>query len=367
MDIAVVTTKLVEHDAQGNWTAATIKTLRDMGHTVHLYAFAHNRKDVEVDGFLGRVNEHSLKSNLRAMLDAGEIARVLARHDLIVAVGPDIGAHAAINHALRMVPDLQLVWIYHGMTPAAFLSWKDGLMARARLSCYMASMRRARKVIVDSYSVADELAARGLFPDRVEVCRLGIDVRRFQGGDRSKVRGLFGFRDDVMVGLYVGRVHRAKNLDTLVSAVHFVPGMFLLVVGRGPDEARLLTLTSGDCEGCRRIVWIGRVPDEELPDYYAACDFFVTASDHEGFCVPIVEAMAAGKPAIVPDRCSMPEIAGDAALVYNEFPVAAIEKLIADPILRHDLGRRAVARAQGFEATKALKNRATSILEAVGR
>lgn len=54
------------------------------------------------------------------------------------------------------------------------------------------------------------------------------------------------------------------------------------------------------------------MPDAELADYYVACDAWTTASEHEGFCVPIMETMAAGKPVIVPRAGAMPETAGDA-------------------------------------------------------
>jgi glycosyltransferase involved in cell wall biosynthesis len=88
----------------------------------------------------------------------------------------------------------------------------------------------------------------------------------------------------------------------------------LIIVGGGPEKEKLEALAQ---EKGKKIVFAGRVPDGELPDYYAACDAWVTASEHEGFCVPIVEAMAAGKPAKVPRAGAMPETTGNAGLVYE--------------------------------------------------
>lgn len=66
-----------------------------------------------------------------------------------------------------------------------------------------------------------------------------------------------------------------------------------------------------------KVIFTGKVSDNDLPKYYASSDAFVTASLHEGFCVPIIESFASGKPAVVPDRAAMPEVVADGGLIYD--------------------------------------------------
>ena len=102
-----------------------------------------------------------------------------------------------------------------------------------------------------------------------------------------------------------------------------------------------------------RVAFAGRVEDAELPDLYAACDAWVTSSRHEGFCVPIVEAMAAGKPVIVPDVAAMAETAGGAGMVYRSGDLddlaAKIRGLAGDKNVYADLSDQAHAMAGRFE------------------
>jgi glycosyltransferase involved in cell wall biosynthesis len=141
-------------------------------------------------------------------------------------------------------------------------------------------------------------------------------------------------------------------VDELIRAILKVDGTALVVVGRGPELESLEKL-AGELGVSDRVKIAGMVPDEELPDYYAACDAWATASRHEGFCVPIIEAMAAGKPSIVPELAAMPETAGDAGLTYRSGDVEGLaEKIRAlsmDKELYAKLSANAKARAQSFE------------------
>jgi glycosyltransferase involved in cell wall biosynthesis len=244
------------------------------------------------------------------------------------------------------------MWTFHGLTPVEYVSgFRDRWLMRIRKRAYISSMKRAELIKVDSRFVKNEVVQWGIDPSKVIVMPLGIDLSRMSGGDGRRVRDKYGVGDRFLL-LYVGRLVKFKHMDELIRAVAMLEEVCLMVAGGGPDRERLEALSKSlDVGG--RVWFAGRVADGELPDYYAACDAWATASRHEGFCVPVVEAMAAGKPSIVPDVAAVPETAGDAGLIYPAGDVASlaekIRTLSADKELYAKLSSIAKARAPSFE------------------
>jgi alpha-1,3-rhamnosyl/mannosyltransferase len=97
---------------------------------------------------------------------------------------------------------------------------------------------------------------------------------------------------------------------------------------------------------------VGVVSDEALIHWYQRARLFVFPSLYEGFGLPVLEAMACGIPVVCSDSSSLPEVAGDAALLTDPRDVtqlsAAIARLLDDPILRCELSERGRARALTF-------------------
>jgi glycosyltransferase involved in cell wall biosynthesis len=362
MDIAIVTTRLVERDAQGNFTAATARRLKDCGcGRVSIYTFAYERMPIEgVDvHFMAGENRHDLGSNIKVALKVRELARELSGYDTILLVGPDLGAIAAIHLAKRYNQKLKLLWVYHGLTPPRFLSgFKEKALARVRMAAYLASMRRSNLVQADSVYVTGELRSAGVAASKLVAMPLGVDLARFSAGDGRGIRAKFGIGDSFLL-LYVGRLASLKHVDDLIRAVSRMGGanVKLMIVGSGPERERLEALAK-ELRVDGLVAFAGRVDDVELPDYYAACDAWATASRHEGFCVPIVEAMAAGKPVIVPDVAAMPETAGEAGLKYRpgDIPelVGTIVVLMSDKDLYRSRSEAARLRSGAFELSRVL-------------
>jgi len=96
----------------------------------------------------------------------------------------------------------------------------------------------------------------------------------------------------------------------------------------------------------------GYVPEDELVDLYHRASVFYFPTLHEGFGLPVLEAMAAGTAVVTSDVYSVPEVAGDAALLFDPDDTAAhaeaIRDLLSDGERRHTLAERAVARADEF-------------------
>ncbi len=156
--------------------------------------------------------------------------------------------------------------------------------------------------------------------------------------------------------LFVGRVTPSKAQHDLIKALAFYrqaydPDARLHLVGTwmGDDYPRALERFARRIGLGDAVRLTGSVSPEELAAYYAGSDVFVCASEHEGFCVPIVEAMNFGLPVVAFDAGAVPETAGTGALVVaDKSPVAlatAVNRVTADPAFRERLVQMGRARA----------------------
>jgi alpha-1,3-rhamnosyl/mannosyltransferase len=101
-----------------------------------------------------------------------------------------------------------------------------------------------------------------------------------------------------------------------------------------------------------KIRWLGPIPEADLPGLYSGAVLFVFASLHEGFGLPVLEAMACGTPVVCSNSSSLPEVAGDAALLANPMDTAGLAKAVRMALenegLRQDMREKGLRRAQTF-------------------
>jgi glycosyltransferase involved in cell wall biosynthesis len=150
--------------------------------------------------------------------------------------------------------------------------------------------------------------------------------------------------------LAVGTLEPRKNLERLIAAWSLLSdadrrGHVLALVGpTGWDAAPILAAARD--RGARLL---GRVSEDELRALYAGASAFAYPSLYEGFGLPVLEAMAAGAPVLTSSVSSLPEVAGDAALLVDPHdPVAiadGLRRLLSDPALAEELRTRGRARA----------------------
>lgn len=173
---------------------------------------------------------------------------------------------------------------------------------------------------------------------------------------------------------YFGRFEKGKGLHTLLRALAaWGEPWSLLLVGAGPlrDELPNYTAHLGIGE---RIRWVERVPPEDLPRYYGLLDAFVLPSEtHEGwkeqFGRVLAEAMASGVPVIGSRSGAIPEVIGDAGLVYPERDHAALtaslEFLRSDADERRSLAAAGRERAVAFFSNRAIAERTHGIYQSL--
>jgi glycosyltransferase involved in cell wall biosynthesis len=203
------------------------------------------------------------------------------------------------------------------------------------------AIRRADRVITISESAKRDIGDFfGVDAERVTVTPLGGPAV-----DEMPVRKL-------PYVLFVGGTERRKNLRTLLGAFASgdFPGTRLVVVGPShpspvnddPEELmRPLSVEQRD-----RVDWRGHVPADELERLYREATALVFPSLHEGFGLPVVEAMARLTPVICSDRSSLPEVAKDGALLVDPLDAAALECAIKAVLSDASLRDRLVARGR---------------------
>ncbi len=184
----------------------------------------------------------------------------------------------------------------------------------------------------------------------------GIDIARFQSGNRHRVRDKYGIAPHEIVLLYAGRIVLEKNLVFLLKALApllqvpqttLTPCVRLMMVGGGPDveDLQMLCAQLGIAE---RVIFTDFVEPNQMPNYYAAGDIFTFASRTETQGVSIAEALAAGLPCVVVGVMGAAEALNDGqdGFVVPPRETAfreAVQQIIADPELRQQMS--AYARA----------------------
>jgi glycosyltransferase involved in cell wall biosynthesis len=141
-----------------------------------------------------------------------------------------------------------------------------------------------------------------------------------------------------------------KNLQRVIEALKGIRCR-LIIVG-ALDDTQLNSLV----ENCIRYIHYQNIGDEKLVELYAECDMLVFASLYEGFGLPIIEAQAVGRPVVTSNRCSMPEVAGDAACFVNPESTESIRqgilKVMEDRLYREGLVKRGFENVKRFAPTR---------------
>jgi glycosyltransferase involved in cell wall biosynthesis len=151
---------------------------------------------------------------------------------------------------------------------------------------------------------------------------------------------------DVFRIIYVGRLSKEKNLETLIEACSEVQrkikNMQLMIVGDGPERVVLKELALKN--RLENILWMGKIQHQDIGGYYKSASVFVLPSVREVFGITILEAMAAGIPVVVSDGINLAyEIAKeDAGLVFKKSHKKALAKKILDVYFDSALRKRLV-------------------------
>jgi glycosyltransferase involved in cell wall biosynthesis len=248
------------------------------------------------------------------------------------------------------VPAGRLGVVYHNVTPGHLLADSNPALAELcdRGRRELPSLAdRARVAVADSAYNARDLRAAG-YPEPVVVPLL-LDLPEPPPPRREVPPTV----------LYVGRIAPSKRIEDLIRAVAvlggLLPGARLELIGSADGFAgyrAALERLADDLGVGEATTFRGRVDDRERDRAYAAAGAYCSMSAHEGFCAPLLEALAHGLPVVALGAGAVAETLGGAGLVLPERdPALAAEALLAaltDPDLRAAFDERARVRLAGL-------------------
>ncbi|HEY65426.1 MAG TPA: glycosyltransferase family 4 protein [Caldilineae bacterium] len=273
----------------------------------------------------------------------------LLRSGADLAHFPGISAHFSVTGLPWRVP-LPFVVTLHDFTPLHMPELLHGKRINHWWYARQRSWARwARRWICVSQATRDDAVRFLNVPS--ERC-----VVIYEGVDTSLFHPALEPRPDPPIILFVGGDFPNKNRHAVLTAFSRLcqetdlPHRLVLIGPDARDERHLANAYPGLDPS--RITCIPSVDRGTLARYFRRADLFVFPSRHEGFGLPVLEAMASGTPVITSTASSLPEVAGDAAILVDPDDVAglfaAMRRVLSDPALAWKLRRAGLAQARRF-------------------
>ena len=315
MRVAILTANARAGDAIGNQVAEKVAFFRDRGADVRVFAECRRSLHPDLRPFCRSINPQEPE---------GKAWQFLVSADLVIA------EYGHAYSLLGLLPLLaggkpRILIDYHGVTPPEL--WEGGhrdlleagLRQRGLVWC-------AGAAIVHSRFTRHELLEPTRFPrERCQVVPLPVDTDFFCPGPVAPGwREPMGLRGATVL-LFVGRLAPNKRVPILIEALdrlrQRMPPVHAVIVGDAGDvyelerrrcEERAAALGLAD-----RVHFLGQVNPDQLRAAYRGADVFVMPSRHEGFCLPVVEAMACGLPVVAARAGALPETVGVAGLTFH--------------------------------------------------
>jgi len=306
---AILTPTLTSADAVSNDVLMMRRVLSERGHEVHIFAENSSLAGEQIDG---------PAAALRYLRDNDDV--LIYHHSIGCANGVETMRAATCRKVVK----------YHNVTPPEFFEGiseqhqhlcetgraqlKDIVAARPDL--YLAASAFNRSDLIDAGSEEHKTFVVPPFNQADELRAGEADLELFDT-----------YHDKSVNLLMVGGVRPNKGHADLIEAFatyyyHFNSHARLFIVGAGnkafePYAAALRRLID-EWSIDSRIVFTGEVSNKSLKSYYLLADALLMTSEHEGFCVPLVEAMAMKVPIVAYASTAIPETAEDAALIWEE-------------------------------------------------
>jgi glycosyltransferase involved in cell wall biosynthesis len=340
-------------------------------YSVELASALATRDDVELHMFIGRNAPMALRDGLggartmRLPVQVGSPPFHLAAQlgvlpPLALARRLDV-VHSPANGGPVRFPGVKWVVTMHDtIWLRAPEQWSTPAAVRAMHRFAIPTVKRADRVITDSEDAAHDLnQLLGIPADRIDAIHLGVRVDlSAPATPEPELRARLDLGDGPVV-LCVAQKRPYKNQETLVRALadDRLAAAQLVLPGAPTDYEQRLRTLAHELGVEARVHLPAWLEDPDLEGLYRLARCVALPSRLEGFGLPVLEAMARGVPVACSDRTALPEVAGEAALLFDpddgDAVTAAVGRLVADESLRSDLAARGRERVKRFtwEAT----------------
>lgn len=237
--------------------------------------------------------------------------------------------------------------------PLSHPEWANPRLRRLKNVVLRRSAQWADHVIAISQAMVPELVEQyGIDRQRITVTSLGVNARWFETESASRIAAVqsrYGLKPGYL--LFVGTLQPRKNVERILKAFERLPaqtsdGRQLVIAGKAGWRTDELVATLRAAAAGGRVRWLDYVDANDLHALYQGAAGFIFPSLYEGFGLPVLEAFASGIPVVTSTTTSLPEVAGDAALLIDPTDVDALAEAMASIIDDSRLASR--LRAAGF-------------------
>lgn len=326
MKICIVTTMFPKYkgDYYGSFVFDEVKAIVDRGFEVHVIT-QHNSGipyEEDIDGikihrfrwlepktFRALVHFKGFKDNLRLLTYIFSLfinlIKIIRKYDIEI-----IHAHSTIPTGLlgvivSKIMRIPIVITAHGMDINNF---ENKILFKQLLSF---SLRHCNKAIAVSADLAKKMNRIGAEEHKIVILRNTVNTKLFKPIKNQKIRNTYGIEKEDVLILFVGYLDTFKGIFDTIDAFYKIinkkPNVKLIMVGTGPEENTLKKRVSK--LGLEKaVIFTGKLPPTNLPEYYQAADIFVLPSYTEGLPLSILEAMSCGLPIITTNVGGIPEV-----------------------------------------------------------
>ena len=293
--------------------------------------------------------------------------------DNILILHYSIAYDPEILSFFKSCPDKKIL-IYHNITPSEFFKDVNGTfeyytkLGRHKLSEFKNIVSLA---LGDSQFNEDELKRNGF--ENTDVLPIPINFKKFEIPGNSDI--IQKYSDDSVNILTVARISPNKKLDDTIKTFYYYnkainPKSRLFIIGsrEGMDTYYSQLRDLIERLHLKNVYFTGHITFEELVAYYRISHIFITLSEHEGFCVPLLESMYFGIPVIGYNSTAIPHTLGNAGILINKKDplktAELINLLIQESSLREKIIQQQKHRLDVFDRQR-IKEKIGAILSAV--
>ncbi|MFA5927172.1 MAG: glycosyltransferase family 1 protein [Patescibacteria group bacterium] len=272
-----------------------------------------------------------------------------------------------------MVPRLSRIKSVALIHDLAFVHYPHAYSRTERKLQHYAAQRNAKYasalVFVSESTKRDFVNQYRCRTNNLSVIHLGYDSGRYNSDEKPSLAGL-----PKPYLLYVGRLEERKNIRRIIESFILFKKKSssshrLVLAGKpGYGSDAILTLLKDYDKHKNDIIFTGYVRDDQLPGLYSNADALLFPTLYEGFGLPLLESFASGTPVITSNTSSLPEVAGDAALLVDPEKTSeianAIDIITSDKLLAEKLQKKGIERAKLFSWERSAK-KLLGILEGI--